>query len=141
LLQTSLLLVCLSLLSPALAAAQSQNGSLARAAEALRSDAVYVDTEAERALTSEEAQRLRAQIRSANAGPIRVAILPERAKDEAGGDASAAAREIAEAVGEPGTYAVIVGSSFRAGETGNLPVSQLGGRDFGGGDFGGGGDF
>ena len=124
-LPTCLLLVCLSLLSPALAAAQSQGGSLARAAEELRSDPVYVDPDAERALTSDEAQRLRDQIRNAKAGPIRVAILPESAKDEAGGDASAAAREIAGAVGEPGTYAVIVGESFRAGDTGDLPVSQL----------------
>ena len=117
--------ICLALLCAVPAGAQVQTGSLSRAADELRTDAVYVDPDAERALSADEAERLREQIRSANAGPIRIAVLPESAKDEAGGDAGAAAREIAESVGEPGTYAVIVGSSFRAGETGSLPAARL----------------
>jgi len=121
----TLALLFLALAFPAVAEAQVSTGVLAEAADALRSDTVYVDPDAERALTSEEADDLRAQIRRANAGPIRIAILPESAADEAGGDPSAAAREIATDVGEPGTYAAIVGSSFRAGSTEGLAAGEL----------------
>ncbi len=80
------------------APAAALQGSLSQAAEALRGDTVYVDPAAEGTLSPAEADRLRERIRAAGAGPIRVAVLPERALDQAGGDAGAALREIALAV-------------------------------------------
>jgi hypothetical protein len=115
------LLFAVGLLVAGGAAAQVQAPSaLERAADALRSDTVYVDPAAERAISASQAERLRRRIRTAGAGPIRVAILPARAADAAGGDPDAALRELAIAVGEPGTYAAVVGSSFRAGATAGL---------------------
>ena len=112
------------LLLPAPAAAL--RGSLSQAADALRTDPVYVDERAEPGLSGGEAKRLREQIRGAGT-PIYVAVLPDRARDEAGGDASAALREVARAVGEPGTYAAVIGDSFRAGATeGILPRGEAG---------------
>ena len=109
------------------AAATALQGSLSQAAEALRADTVYVAPGAEGTLSPEEAERLRARIRAAGAGPIRIAVLPERALDQAGGDAGAALREIALAVREPGTYAVIAGTQLRAGASGGiLPEGEAG---------------
>jgi hypothetical protein len=97
------------------ASAQAQQGALDRAADSLLEDPVYVDPTAERAISGEDARRLRATIRREGAGPLYLAVLPVSAADEAGGDDAAALREIAVDVGEPGTYAAVIGSSFRAG--------------------------
>ncbi|HEV2724463.1 MAG TPA: hypothetical protein VGV10_07505, partial [Thermoleophilaceae bacterium] len=113
----------LALLSPA--SAEALQSSLSQAAQALRADTVFVAPEAEGALSEEEAERVRGRIRAAGAGPIRIAVLPEPALDQAGGDAGAALRRIALDVREPGTYAVMVGSRFRAGATrGVLPQGE-----------------
>ncbi len=121
----AILWIAFALLSPASAAALQS--SLSQAAEALRADTVFVAPGAEDALSPEEADRLRARIRAAGAGPIRIAVLSEQALDAAGGDAGAALRRIALDVREPGTYAVIVGSQFRAGATGGvLPQGEAG---------------
>ncbi len=64
---------------------------------------------------SDEAEALRAEIAEREAGPLYIAVLPASAANEAGGDPGAALREIARAVGEPGTYAAVIGESFRAG--------------------------
>ena len=92
-------------------------GSLEDAASALRSDPVYVAPDAERELDTREVSRLRSRISSEGAGPLYLAVLPASAANEAGGDASAALREVALSVREPGTYAALVGDSFRAGST------------------------
>ena len=113
-------------LLPAVPAAALQS-SLSQAAEALRTDTVYVAPGAESVLSSNDAARLRDRIRASGAGPMRIAVLPESALDEAGGDAAATLRRIALDVREPGTYAVVVGSQFRAGATGGvLPPGQAG---------------
>jgi hypothetical protein len=55
-----------------------------------------------------------------------VVVLPAAAADQAGGDPSAALREIARQLGEPGTYAGVIGNSFRAGSVGvDVPASDL----------------
>jgi hypothetical protein len=119
-----LLIVILVLALPASAHAQ---GTLERAADGLREDNVYVDPDAERALSGSEENRLEQTIRRADAGPVYVAVLPDEARDEAGGDPGAALREIALDVGEPGTYAAVVGDSLRAGATGGvLPEGEAG---------------
>jgi hypothetical protein len=118
-----LLLLALSLIAVAPAHAQ---GRLSEAARALRGSPVYVDRDAERALSDSETTRLRNVITENRAGPMYVAVLPASARDEAGGDPSAALREIAEELREPGTYAGVIGDSFRAGSLGvNVPASEL----------------
>ena len=100
--------------------------SLSEAAEALRGDPVYVDADAERAVSDSEADQLREAIRKESAGPMYIVVLPASASDEAGGDPSAALREIARDLGEPGTYAGVIGNSFRAGSVGvDVPASEL----------------
>ena len=73
-------------------------GQLDRAADTLELDPVYVDPEAERAISEGEAEELRQAIADSDAGPIYIAILPADAAREAGGDAGGALREIACAV-------------------------------------------
>ena len=97
--------------APALAA------EIEDAAEALRSDPVYVDPQAERAITPVEADRLRDRIRVAEAGPLYVAILPQDAVEEAGGDPDGVVERLHDELGRDGTYAVVVGNSLRAGST------------------------
>jgi hypothetical protein len=121
-----LLATCSALL--ALAGVAEAQGKLDSAAQSLRSDPVYVDPDAERAISGKEADELRREIRREDAGPLYVAILPAEAADEAGGDSDAALVEIARAVGGPGTYAAIVGDSFRAGATGGVLQSGEAGR-------------
>lgn len=54
------------------------------------------------------------------------ASSPARPTDEAGGDATAALRSLARAVGRPRTYAAVIGSSFRAGSSGaGLPAHSV----------------
>jgi hypothetical protein len=113
--------VCLVAAAPAHA-----QGLLSKAAQALRDNPVYVDPEAERALSGREKARLRELIAESGAGPMYLAVLPESARDEAGGDPIAALREIARDLREPGVYAGVIGDSFRAGSLGvDVPAGQL----------------
>jgi hypothetical protein len=91
---------------------------------ALRSDPVFVDPDAERALSDDEAASLRSAIASAGT-PIFVAVLPASMLDDAGGDPIALTRDVAEATDLAGTYAVLAGDSFRAGST-SLPSGEAG---------------
>ena len=112
------LVLCL-LCAPAMA--QTLTASpLTDAADALRDDTVYVDPSAEQAIDEDEANSLRERIREQGAGPLRIAILPASAADAAGGNPNEALEEIANGVGERGTYAAIIGSAFRAGSIGDL---------------------
>ena len=54
-----------------------------------------------------------------------MAILPAAAADAAGGDPAEVAQQVAQAVDRPGTYAVVVGDSFRAGSS-ELPAGRAG---------------
>lgn len=73
-----------------------------------------MDRDAEETLSRAEESRLREQIDAANAGPIYLAVLPEEAAAEAGGDASGVLLALHEAIGVEGTYAVYVGNELRA---------------------------
>jgi hypothetical protein len=101
-------------------------GTLSEAAGALRDTPVYVDPDAEQPLSDQEAEALKAAIRERGAGPLYVAVLPESATDEAGGDPSAALRELALSVGEPGTYAGVFGNTLRAGSADVLDEGEAG---------------
>jgi hypothetical protein len=88
-----------------------------RAVADLRNDPVYVDPEAERALDGAASDRLRERIADAGAGPVYVAILPDDARNEAGGDAGQVLNLLHRELGREGTYAVVVGGQFRAAST------------------------
>ena len=106
-------------------------------AAALRSDPVYVDAAAERALSESEAAEVRDAIGLAGT-PIYVAVLPASAVDAAGGDAGELASQLASALQRDGTIAVLAGDSLRAGSS-ELPAGRAGelaveALDAGGGD-------
>ena len=99
----------------ALAAPAQARTSIDSVASALRSNPVYNDPAAENALTSGQAADLRSQI-AATGLPIYIAILPASAAAETGGP-DELLRDLRNAVGRSGVYAVIAGNAFRAGST------------------------
>jgi hypothetical protein len=108
------LAVALALAPVPMASAQDPIGDAARSQSL---DPVYVDPAAERDLTPAEANDLRQKISSSDAGPVYVAVLPERARQAGGGSAQGVAQAIAQKLGRSGTYAVVAGGSFSAGST------------------------
>jgi hypothetical protein len=98
------LLVGLTLLLLAAEPAAAQD-AVDRAGQALRNDTVYVDPDAERAISAEEADALRQRIADEGVR-VRVAILPADA---------GAAEQVASTLGDGGPIAVVVGDSFRVG--------------------------
>jgi hypothetical protein len=113
--------------APAASAQTATGGRLGQAARALRVTPVYVDPTAERALSAAEVARLRRAIVREHAGPLYLAVLPRAAAREAGGNPDAALREIAVTVARRGTYAAVIGDSFRAGLIGGtLPRGTAG---------------
>ncbi len=100
------LLASLVVLLVLAAPAGAQQGVLDRAAEALKTDRVYVDPDAG---SDVDADALRSQIEEAGTD-VRIAVLPESA-----GPATQVAGALAQQLGEGGTLAVVVGSELRAG--------------------------
>ncbi|MEJ7724953.1 MAG: hypothetical protein WKF64_11660 [Ilumatobacteraceae bacterium] len=98
------------------AGASTGTVDLAEVADELRNDFVYVDTDAERAMSEDDADDVRSAIRSADT-PVYLAVLPASAADAAGGDPGEVASQLAETVARPGTYGVVVGVKFRAGSS------------------------
>jgi len=95
------------------------------AASGLANNPVYVSDTAEEKLTIAEQAELRQHIKQNSRVPIYVAVLPEAALDEGGGNAGAVAGQIAQTLGRPGVYAVLAGKQFRAGSTkGGLPSGE-----------------
>ena len=112
-----LALTALLLLASPAAPARAQGGALDRAATALASDPVYVDPDADPALSAGEADALRRRIVDRGAGPMYVAVVAPEALDEAGGSPEAALQQLYERVGRPGTYALVAGRTLRAGSS------------------------
>ncbi len=110
------LLLAIALVVPATSQAGA-SGAIPEAAAALARDPVYVDPEAERAISAAEAERIRDRIPATDAGPLYVAILPASAAREAGGSAEQALEGIAQELNRDGTYVVVVGDQFRAAST------------------------
>jgi hypothetical protein len=96
------------LLFSAAAPAGAQSGVEA-AVNALKSDPVYVDPNAELA-SQVDAEALRARIRSAGAAPMFIAVLPAEASSGSAGRTLIAVRQD---VGKNGTYALALGTEFR----------------------------
>ena len=92
-------------------------------ADSLRSDSVYVDTDAERALSESEAAEVREAIRDAGT-PVYIAVLPAAAADSAGGDAGELASQVAESLGREGTIAVVVGDSSVPAAVNSQPAGR-----------------
>jgi hypothetical protein len=112
------LLALTALLVPLLLAPTAHAGTIIdRAAQALAGDPVYVDPDAEAKVSSAEADQIRQRISARQAGPLYVAILPDAAKDEAGGSVKGVMQELLRATGRSGTYAVIAGRSFDGDST------------------------
>ena len=111
--------LALAALVPAPAAAQTAtSAAVDEAADALRGgDPVYVAPGAEAQV---DEQRIEQRIRRGDAGTVFVAVLPESA-----GQATDAGRRLAQAVGQPGVYAVITGRQFAGGSTAGEPVRDL----------------
>src|SRR4051794_2880644 len=110
------LLVPLAALAALLAAASPARAGeiLDRAAEALRSDPVYVDPQARPTLTAAQADRLRESIDTTGAEPTYIAVLPAAAVREAGGEPAQVALELGRTLRREGTYATVAGGRFRA---------------------------
>ena len=105
----------LLLLVPGVAAAGQ---FIDRAVAGLRQQPLYVDANARTVLKPETVSYLRgalAQVRT----PMYVAVLPEAAKQETGGDPDKLLTQIGSGVNRPGVYAVVAGTSFRAGASPN----------------------
>jgi hypothetical protein len=123
-------------LGVALAALAFASSALAQplldgAAEALRSDPVYVHPDTE-LLSEGGAAGLRETIAREGGGPIFIAILPESAREEADGTSTGVAVRLGELLGTRGVYAVVVGNQFRAvstdlgsGEAGRLATEAF----------------
>ncbi|MDQ1445006.1 MAG: hypothetical protein QOI20_1470, partial [Acidimicrobiaceae bacterium] len=85
-----------------------------QAVSALRKgDPVYVDPAAERPISAARAEALRRRIRAGKRS-VFVAVLPQRAVAEAGGDPNEVPTVVYRRLGFAGTYAVVAGDSFRA---------------------------
>ena len=97
------------------ASAATATTSVPDVADALRRDPVFIDPGAERALTDDEADEVRNAITDSGQA-VFVAVLPASMAPTAA-DAEQLVREIVEASGLSGTYAVIVGDRFRATST------------------------
>src|SRR6059058_261584 len=107
-----LLLVTLAalVLAPAAAAGPVVN----RAIDALQSDPVYVDPAATKTITAAQADRVRSEIRTHGDGPIYIAVLPNAALAEEGGNALGVIDAIYHGIRTRGVYAVVAGGEFRA---------------------------
>jgi hypothetical protein len=100
--------------------ASGQNADPIEAAvQGLRRDPVFIDPAAQRALSDTEAERLREQIRSAGT-PVFVAVLPTSA-----GDAQDVVRQLLQETDLAGTYAAVVGDSFRVTSTQLVGADEL----------------
>jgi hypothetical protein len=90
------------------AAAAPVDPAVQRAADALRNDYVYRDPAAESRLTDAEVGLLTKDMAGAGT-PVWVALLPQSVLSSYGGSAHAVAQAVADASGQPGVYAVVVG--------------------------------
>jgi hypothetical protein len=119
----------LAVLAPSVATAGSQVDA---AVQALRSAPIYSAPNAELGLSSADQSRVERAIARDEPGPIYIAVLPDGARAETGGDTTELVREIATELRRPGTYVVLAGRQLRAastllarGEAGRLASDSL----------------
>src|SRR5689334_12671789 len=113
-------IVRLLLPAPVLLVAPPPGGALAQpptaptvadVAAALRSDPLYNDPGAEAALSSADAEAIRERLRNEDVGRMRVAVLPEAARAQAGGTNRGLLEALRRELG-PGTYVVVGGRNL-----------------------------
>ena len=122
-----LALLALALVAPAALAQAVATRAIDLAVQALQTDPIYVHPDAEAQLDEGTAAAIRRRIEERNAGPMYIAVLPDDARNEAGGDASAVALRVGNGVRQPGIYVVVVGDTLRAAATrGALERGQAG---------------
>src|SRR3954451_5243136 len=103
------------LLPRAFAAPASAGQILDNAAQELQRDPVYVDPDAEAALSNAEADAVRQRIQAREAAPMVIAVLPAAAADEAGGSPDRSLVTLANTLNRRGTYVLVTGNTLRAG--------------------------
>ncbi|MGQ0679406.1 MAG: hypothetical protein ACT4OM_07105 [Actinomycetota bacterium] len=89
---------------------------VADAVEGLRTGSVYVHPDAS-SLSGRQANNLRDQVADSNAGPVYIVVLPEQARQQAGGSTSDLLRQVVNGLRRDGTYALVAGTELRAGHT------------------------
>ena len=111
------LILCLPILIAGSARAQQtlQESYVDSAAEGLATNPVYVHPDAEDLVSESEAEELAQQIAAANAGPVYIAVLPEEATAEGGGDPGGLIPLIGGQLGRQATLIVVAGRELRAG--------------------------
>ena len=87
------------------------------AVQALGSSPIYSAPGAQLGLSSADRSRVGRAIAREEAGPLYIAVLPDSARAETGGDTNELVREIATALRRPGTYVVLAGRQLRAAST------------------------
>jgi len=95
-----------------------------RAALALQTSPVYNDPSAEKALTDAEVAQVLGAVQSAGS-PLYVAVLPASVLDSYGGDPQKVIVALQQALGRNGTFAVVSGNKFRAGNDTGLDVTSI----------------
>jgi hypothetical protein len=95
------------------------------AVQALRSAPVYSAPNAQLGLSSDEKAEVERAIAREEPGPVYIAVLPDSARAETGGDTSELVREIGTQLRRPGTYIVLAGRQLRAAST-LLPRGEAG---------------
>ena len=85
--------------------------------QALGSTPIYSAPGAQLGLSSADRSRVQRAIAQEQPGPLYIAVLPDSARAETGGDTNELVREIATALRRPGTYVVLAGRQLRAAST------------------------
>jgi hypothetical protein len=89
------------------------------AVSGLANDPVYVSDAADPKPSTAQQDELRQRIQDAGV-PMYIAVLPDAALKEAGGNAAAVAQQISQGLNRAGVYAVITKHNFGAGNTSGL---------------------
>jgi hypothetical protein len=120
-----LLLVVLVVLAGVLAGVARAGAQVDATVQALRSAPLYSAPKAELGLSSADQSRVERAIAQDEPGPMYIAVLPDRARAETGGDTTELVRAIGTSLRRPGTYVVLAGRQLRAGST-LLPRGEAG---------------
>ena len=121
-----LLLAAVTAAAVALSGVAQAGERIDAAVSALQSNPVYVDPDAELAISAADQARLSHAIDTAGAGPVYIAILPTSAENETGGNPDGVLQAIHDGLRRPGTYAAVVGRHLRAGSEGVLRQGEAG---------------
>jgi hypothetical protein len=112
-----LLLVLVVVLAAVPAGGARAGTQVDAAVEVLRSAPIYNAPQAELGLSTVDQNRVERAIAQDEPGPVYIAVLPDSARAETGGDTNELVREIGTTLRRPGTYVVLAGRQLRAAST------------------------